>query len=409
MRPMPAAPTPRAAPWGLCAVFAAVGLVFASWSSRLPRVERLTHAGNGSLGVALLGMAAGALIAVPLARRACRSRPPRAVAHFALALLCGAVLLPGLARSTVALLICLVVFGAAYGAVDVAMNASAVQLAALLRRPAVPSFHAAFSLGAFAGAGGGALAVSAGVSVESHMAFVAVVTGITLLAAALTSPPLSRPADIPDAGEGGAAPRGPAGGSSVRPLVAVACVLTFGSAFCEGTVAGWSGIHLRQETAASAAVAPLALAWFSLAEAVGRTMGTRLTERLGPRLLARSGGLLAACGFMAALISSLPVMTAGYLVAGLGVSCLFLLGIAQAGSATGSTGVSTASMVGYAGFFLGPPLVGLLAQGTSLPLALTVPVALGLTVFSAAPRLSRGFQGAVAQSAGQAEETNTGI
>jgi MFS family permease len=228
--------------WGLTAVFTMDGMVFASWSSRLPQVQHTVHAGNGALGTALLGTAVGAFTAMPLTGLLCRSLPPRRVAPVALALLCGAVLLPGLARSPATLLPCLVVFGAAYGAVDVSMNATAVQLAAQLRRPIVPAFHAAFSLGSLAGAAGGSAAAGAGLSVEAHM----VAAAVTLAAAAGSAVVLRH---VPEADRRTRGAPGRRLARTALPFVVVACVLTFGTAFGEGSVAGWAAVHLRQGAA----------------------------------------------------------------------------------------------------------------------------------------------------------------
>lgn len=385
---MTAVKTLRVARLGLSAIFAVDGMVFASWTSRLPQVKNLVHADNGALGMALLGTAAGAFVAMPLVGLLCRSRPPHVVALIAVSLLGASVLLPGLARSTGVLLLCLLLFGAAYGAVDVAMNSTAVQLAAQLRRPIVPTFHAAFSLGSIVGAAGGGIAAAAGTSVEIHMAIAAVITGLVVLIASLTLLPL-RNADRESHVEvrDGRRDKVSPGIRDRLPLLAVACVLTFGTAFGEGAAANWAGIHLRQDAHVAAGLAPAAFAVFSLTQAAGRSIGTRLTERLGPHRLTRAGALLAAVGFTAALVPPFPVIMAGYLVAGLGVSCLFPLGIAHAGNTAGSVGVSLASTVGYAGFLLGPPLVGVLAQTTSLSLALSVPVALAVIVFFTAAKL----------------------
>ncbi|HWE88861.1 MAG TPA: MFS transporter [Pseudonocardiaceae bacterium] len=363
-----------AARWALTAVFATDGMVFASWSSRLPRIEATVHADNGGLGIALLGTALGAFVAMPVTGWLCRNIAPRLVVLVALGLLCGGVLLPGLASSPGALLLTLLVFGAGYGSVDVSMNAAAVEIGAEVGRPILPSFHAAFSIGALVGATAGGLAGAAAIPVEAHLAVVAAIAAGCLVAVAR-----------PLAGRSGPTGRRPVRRESIRlrlalPALLVAAMLTFGSAFGEGATATWAAVHLSQDAHTSAGVAPLGFAIFSLAEAVGRMTGTQLTERWGAGRVVGAGAVLAAGGFVLTLVPVLAVLLVGYLAAGLGLSCLFPLGIARAGRAAGSVGVSVASLLGYAGFLVGPPLVGLLASATNLTVALGVPVVLAVGI-----------------------------
>jgi MFS family permease len=374
----PAGRGTSAARWALTGVFAIDGLVFASWSSRLPQIQAAVHADNASLGVALLGTAAGAFVAMPTTGWLCRFIRPRLVVRVALGLLCGSVLLPGLARSPGSLLAALVVFGAAYGSVDVSMNASAVEIGAETGRPILPSFHAAFSLGGLVGAMVGSVAAAAAVPVELHLAVVAAIAALGL--GAVVRPLAGRRDRAGHRRAREPVRRQPIQLSLVLPALLGAGLLTFGAAFGEGTTATWAAVHLTQDAGASAGIAPLAFAIFSLAQTIVRAFGTRLTEILGGRWIVGLGAVLAAGGFALTMVPSLPVLLCGYLAAGLGLSCVFPLGIASAGRAAGSVGVSVASLLGYTGFLLGPPLVGLLAGMTSLTIALGLPAALALII-----------------------------
>lgn len=141
----------------ITAFFALDGFVFAYWVVRIPAIKEQTGASASTLGLALLGVSAGAVITMTLTGRLCRrfgSHPVTVVCGILLAL---SVALPPLTHSVVALGLVLLVFGAAYGGINVAMNSAAVDLVAALRRPVMPSFHAAFSLGGMIGAGLGAL------------------------------------------------------------------------------------------------------------------------------------------------------------------------------------------------------------------------------------------------------------
>jgi hypothetical protein len=90
----------------LTVLFAVDGTVFASWASRLPQVQVAVGAGEGVLGLALIGTAVGAFAAMPLVGWWCRTHAPAPVALVAALLMCAAVALPGLANSPGTLLGC---------------------------------------------------------------------------------------------------------------------------------------------------------------------------------------------------------------------------------------------------------------------------------------------------------------
>ncbi|WP_374117603.1 MFS transporter, partial [Streptomyces sp. XM83C] len=135
----------------LTAFFALDGFVFAGWVVRIPAVKERTGASAGALGLALLGVSAGAVVTMTLTGRLCRRYGDHRVTVVCAVLLCLSVALPPLTRSVLALGAVLLVFGMAYGGINVAFNSAAVAVVAALRRPVMPSFHAAFSLGGMAG------------------------------------------------------------------------------------------------------------------------------------------------------------------------------------------------------------------------------------------------------------------
>lgn len=354
-------------------IFLLDGFLFGGWTSRLPAVQRSIHASDATLGIALLGVAIGALTAMPIAGAICRSQPPERLACATLVATCGTLALPGLAHSPWVLLLVLVVFGATYGATDVAMNSAAVRLAARSGRPILPRFHALFSLGALAGALGGSLAGWLRIPVEGHLlvasglALAGAVPCVILLDLRGARAPEPRPrADAPHA----------ARPAWRHPGVLAAAAMCGGAAFSESGVAGWGAIHLQHTVAASATVAPLGFAVCSVVETLSRFGGTAAVERLGARRFAMLSAALAVVGLGLVLVHSLPVALIGYGTVGLGLASLFPLGIARAGEIRGSTGVATASFVGYACFLLGAPLIGVLAG----PLGLSVALASGIVV-----------------------------
>ena len=353
-------------------IFVADGAVFASWVSRLPQVHETLQGGTAVLGLALAGTAVGALGAMPLTGLICRTRSPYRVACVSLFLLCCSVVLPGLATNAVSLGLVLVVFGAFYGATDVSMNAAAVELAAAVERPIVPVFHAGYSLGALGGAGVGSLAAAAGLSVPLHLALMGAAGVVALVVTSgrlfvrhgrpTPGPRRVEAEDVPEVG-----PR-----TAVSGALATAALMTTTAAFVEGVSATWSGIYLVEVAGAALWAAPLAFALLMASEAAVRSAGSRLLTRFGTRRVAAVGTVLAGMGLLVALIPVVPVSLVGYTVVGIGLGCLFPIGIAHAGSARGSVGVSVASTSGYAGFLVGPPVIGVLAAALTLPVAMAL-------------------------------------
>ncbi|WP_190139118.1 MFS transporter [Streptomyces longispororuber] len=353
----------------LTVFFALDGFLFAGWVVRIPAVKDQTGASASGLGLALLGVSAGAVVTMTLTGRLCArfgSRPVTVVCGVLMPL---GVALPPLTHSALALGLVLLLFGAAYGGINVAMNSVAVDLVRTLRRPVMPSFHAAFSLGGMVGAGLGGL-VAGHLSATRHLLGLAV---IGLLVTAVTAPTLLRyemPAPPATADARASAPHRTGGGT--RGLVLVFGLVALCTAYGEGALADWGALHLEQDLHAHPGVAAAGYSCFAFAMTVGRLSGTRLLERFGGTRTVVGGGLLAAAGMvLGALAPSTGAALAGFAVTGLGLANIFPVAIERAGALAGPSGVAAASTLGYGGMLLGPPAIGFMADWFSLPLALT--------------------------------------
>ncbi|MER6347283.1 MFS transporter [Streptomyces sp. NPDC001595] len=408
--------------------FALDGFIFAGWVVRIPAVKEQTGASPSTLGLALLGVSAGAVVTMILTGRLCRRFGNHQVTVVCAVLLSLSVALPPLTHSALALGAVLLVFGAAYGGINVAFNSAAVDLVAALRRPIMPTFHAAFSLGGMLGAGLGAL-VAGSLSPTHHLLGL---TLVGLLVTALAGPTLLRhrpPAASDDAvrqpqpsddgerrplssddavrrplssgddvrrpvpsgddvrrplpsGDGEratgpeASPR-PAAHTRTRALVIVFGLIALCTAYGEGALADWGALHLEQDLDASAGVAAIGYSCFALAMTVGRLSGTVLLERLGRTRTVVAGGAIAAAGMLlGSLAPALWAALLGFAVAGLGLANLFPVAVERAGAVAGPSGVAVASTLGYGGMLLGPPAIGFLADWFSLSAALTSVAAL---------------------------------
>ncbi|WP_055715863.1 MFS transporter [Streptomyces torulosus] len=376
----------------ITAFFALDGFVFAGWVVRIPAVKEQTGASPGALGLALLGVSAGAVVTMMLTGRLCRRFGSHPVTVVCAVLLSLSVALPPLTHSALALGAVLLIFGAAFGGINVAFNSAAVDLVAALRRPVMSSFHAAFSLGGMIGAGLGSL-VAGSLSATRHLLGITVIgllvtalAGRTLLRHAPPAPPEGLPAAADGAPAGLNGPRDRAGGdgrsdgdgrSGTRGLVVTFGLIALCTAYGEGALADWGALHLEEDLNASPGVAAIGYSCFALAMTVGRLTGTTLLERLGRTRVLVAGGATATAGMLlGSLAPSVWATLLGFAITGLGLANIFPVAIERAGALAGPDGVATASTLGYLGMLLGPPTIGFLAEWHSLPAALTSVAAL---------------------------------
>ena len=400
----------------ITAFFTMDGFVFASWAVRIPAVKAAVGASPASLGVALLGVSVGAIATMALTGALCRRLGSARVIVLAAPWLALALLLPALAHSAIALALGLVVFGIGYGGLNVAMNSLAVDFVAVVRRPIMPSFHAAWSLGGLAGAALGGLAAPV-LSPLTHFSIVCAgalvmtaVCGRIILAAPR---PASGTGGEPEqasgpGGSGGAAgpeaegtttasqnggvchPAAPAVRAGVWRTVLLLGVIALCSTYGEGAVSDWGALHLRDDLGVAQGLAAAGYAAFALAEACGRLAGTALLTRLGQTRVLVFGGLVTCVGMLAAALAPvLPLALIGFALAGLGVANAFPTAMARVGILGGPNGVATASTLGYAGFLLGPPTIGFLATAMSLSVALTTVSVLAIVAVALARAASR--------------------
>lgn len=354
----------------LTTFFALDGFIFAGWVVRIPAIKEQTGASASTLGLALLGVSAGAVVTMMFTGRLCRrygSHPVTVVCGILLSL---SVALPPLTHSTWALGAVLLIFGAAYGGINVAFNSAAVDLVAVLRRPIMPSFHAAFSLGGMIGAGLGGL-VAGSLSPTRHLLGLTV---IGLLVTAVAGRALLRhesPVPQPAPGQPEErAPRRP--DPRTRRLVAVFGLIALCTAYGEGALADWGTLHLEQDLDAHPGVAAAGYSCFALAMTIGRLCGTTLLERLGRTRTVVAGGAMAAVGMLVgSLAPSVWAALVGFAVTGIGLANIFPIAVERAGALAGPSGVAVASTFGYGGMLLGPPAIGFMADWFSLPIALT--------------------------------------
>jgi len=351
----PAMTRPRVARLAVATVFFVNGVLIANWFARIPDVKQRLELSEGTLGLALLASAVGALLAQPTAGWAIGRVGSRVVSSVMALAFCGSVVLLGFASSLPLLIFCLWVFGACNGGLDVAMNAQAALVERQYGRSIMNSFHALWSVGGLTGAGIGGLAASLGMPLAIHFVLGAgVAFGVVMLALRWL---------VPDTGSGA--------GNDVSFALPPRALIPMGIvAFCalvsEGAIGDWGAIYLREGLLTSAGLAATGYAVFAFVMAVGRFTGDWLTMRIGAGRLVRGSGVLMLAGIGLVLASDTAWLAiAGFALVGAGVACIFPLIMSAAARTPGvapGTGIAAMATVGYSGFLVGPPLIGALAE-----------------------------------------------
>ncbi|SCG57047.1 Predicted arabinose efflux permease, MFS family [Micromonospora echinaurantiaca] len=367
-------PTIRAR-WAITTVFGANGLLIASMAVRTPSLKLDLDLTSGHLGVlsAIFGLAAviSMQIVSSVVARAGSRTIVRPVALILPLLLVGIAVAPNFP----ALVIVQLAFGAVHGMLDVTMNAHAVAVERRLKLPIMSSCHAAWSIGAIAGALFGAGAAQREMSRTLHYLLVAValvpllaLCGRVLLPAHADHPPQS-------AGHG---PRSEWRTGWTLPVLVFgamgATVLT-----AEAAVAGWSGVFLHESLGASLGAAGLGYVMFAACQTIGRLVGDRLQVRASTVRLLQRGTLVASGGMAVAVLSPWPAIgVAGFAIVGIGLatplpvlfSIVGHLGSDQSGEAGAAAMVARFTTLTYSGILLAPAMIGWFAELVGLPWAL---------------------------------------
>ncbi|MEU6646947.1 MFS transporter [Saccharomonospora sp. NPDC046836] len=372
-------------------IFAFNGATLGSWAPRTPAISEQIGVGPGPLGLALLGAAVGMLISATLSGRLVERFGARAVVVASALAVCVVLPFVGAAQSVGWLAVALVGLGASTGALDVSMNIAGVAVERAEGRPVMPLFHAWFSFGALAGSGGAALAAAQDWSPLRHFV-VAVLVGAVLLAAVVRSVPGIAPQAEPTV-----APAKKGASPIRRPALWLLAAIALCSAIAEGASSDWSALLLVSEQGASEGAAALAYAGFSLAMAFTRLAGSWAQRRFGATRMLVAGAACAGTGLVGAALIGLPAVSyAGFVLAGAGLAACFPLTLglaAEAGKRPDNTGgereVAFVTAIAYTGFLAGPPVIGGIAQLTSLSVSFVVAGVVAAVVAPAAVAAAR--------------------
>jgi predicted MFS family arabinose efflux permease len=384
-------------------VFGVNGAMIGTWVAHIPWLQDHLGISKSTLGLCLLCIAAGALVSMPLTGHFLDRLPSASLTRWTTLVFCLMLPLPLLATSPYMLGALLFVFGASTGAMDVSMNAHGVAIQDLLGKPVMSSFHGGWSVGGFAASGVVALAAAGGVDprVESLIAGVC----LWLLSLWMTRR-LGSASAHSGTGHGLALP--------TRPVLLIGglCFLVM---LTEGAIGDWSGVYLKHSTGASSGTAALAFTGFSLGMAAARLGGDVVNAWVGAGRLLRAGTALVAIALGGVLLigQTVPAVV-GFALCGFGIANAVPLLFTAAGRIDPpGPSLAAAFTLGYTGFIVGPPVIGILSDQTGLPrtlaLLLLAPVAVTLLGRRAMGANHLGYPEASSASAASRPSTSSSL
>lgn len=348
------------------------GLCFATWASRIPSIQQQLNISNTALGAILFALPAGSMISLTFSGAVVARYGSKTMATFAIFIYGLSLPLIGFADEVFWLVLSLLLFGLAGNLANISINTQAVRVEAAYGRKILASFHGLWSLAGFVAAGAGTLMIGQGISPAWHFMVVSAIIVCTILL-------LSRYL-MPDAGNTGE--RLPFFVKPDKPLLKLG-ILAFCCMICEGTMFDWSGIYFQKVVEAPRDLIGAGYTAFMLSMASGRFVGDWVANRLHFTKTIFFSALLVTAGLL--LSVALPhVVSAiiGFMLVGLGVSSMIPLIYSEAGRSSANPGMAltAVSSVGFLGFLIGPPMIGMIAGLSTLRVSFLVIACLGIFI-----------------------------
>jgi MFS family permease len=341
--------------------FFGAGFVMAAWAPLIPFIKAQLGASDAQLGLLLLCLGVGSIIAMPVTGYLSAKNGPRGMILLGGYLLVALLPLLMLAQSAVALGAGLFLFGAALGTIDVSMNIHGAEVERRSARPMMSGFHAMWSVGGIAGAGSMTALLTLGLSPLQAALVGAVIAGAAMIGA---TPRLMTLRPSEGGGPAFALPRG------IVLLIAALTAIVF---LTEGAVLDWGALLTVERELLPKAQAGLGFMLFSVAMTVGRLTGDRLVARIGGFATLFWGGVVVMVGLALSVLGpGLVLSMLGFLLIGAGAANLVPVLFSAAGRQTimpPALAIAAVTTTGYGGILMGPALIGFVAQGVGLPLA----------------------------------------
>lgn len=361
--------------------FFVAGFVMASWAPLVPFVKHRLDINDATLGMLLLSLGIGSLLAMPFTGLLTSKLGCRTVILIASALLCAILPMLTQANTFPTMAVTLLFFGATIGMIDVSMNIQAVIVERASGRAMMSGFHGFFSVGGIVGAGGVSALLWLGLS--PLMAILAIVI-LLIVFMSIAHAHLLRTTNKNKGDPLFVIPRG------WVMFIGLLCFIMF---LAEGAILDWSALFLTAERHLSSTQAGIGYAAFSVAMTLGRLNGDRVVNALGRYAILAGGSLCAALGLLLTIsIDNVLTSIAGFVMVGIGASNVVPILFSAAGNQKimpANLAIAAITTVGYAGILVGPTLLGFIAQLSSLSLAFGCVALLLLIVCISARAITR--------------------
>jgi MFS family permease len=366
--------------WALAMLFLVDGVGFGTWAAHVPVFKQFLHLENGSLTFVLISLIAGAIITMPITGQLIEHYGSRRVVQVAVIIYVLMVALLAQASHLLFLILFAGLYGAAKGALDVAVNAHAVSVEKQYSEPIMSFFQGCWSAGGLLGAGAASVMLQHGgtarsdLSLTAGLLFLCSLWAIPLLVSEMererAKPRRSTKFRWPDAA-----------------LLRLAAVAFFGL-MAEGAIGDWASVYLHSNVGVTLSLAAAGYAAYAIAMAAARFSGDWLAQHFSGKNILHASGLLIAVGMSCALLApSWWPAVGGLMLTGIGIANIVPVIWGGAGRDTrmgAGPAISTVTTIGYCGFLTGPPVIGSLAVVVGLRSAMAV-IALAGMIVAAGP------------------------
>lgn len=342
--------------------FFSMGLVFASWASRIPDIKTKLQLNDAIFGTILFSLPVAQFLMMTFSGRLVTRFGSRKIVLFALPLYTLCLTNIGLVREGWQLSIALFLFGLAGNLCNISINTQGVSTEKLFGRSIMASFHGGWSIAGFTGALIGMLMINLKVIPHWHFILVLVLVW-TIIWFNHDFLFKGKPAVNPDE------PRRKLFNKPDRALVSLG-IIGFFSMASEGAMFDWSGIYFKDVVNAPGSLVILGYTSFMVMMAAGRFLADTIIRRIGRKRLLQICGIMVSTGlYLAVLFPDLVTSTIAFMIVGLGVSSIIPSVYSAAGRHSrvpAGIALATVASVSYLGFLMGPPLIGYISEAFGL-------------------------------------------
>lgn len=370
--------------WSVGNFYFAMGLCFASWASRIPDVKTALHLSEGQLGTLLFAVPLGQLLTMPLSGKLVTRFGSRNVVILALILYAASLVLLGIASSAWQLSAALFLFGIFGNLSNIAVNTQGVYTEVLFKKTIMSSFHGLWSFAGFTGAlvGLGMLALQ--LTALTHFLIIA---GLMLVVTAFNYKNLIKAKETMREQTKKRFTK-PDSGLLWLGVIAFCCMAS------EGVMFDWSGVYFKEIVKVPGALVILGYTSFMIMMAAGRFLGDRVIRKVGSKKILQISGIVISTGLLVSVIFPyLIVCVIAFMLVGLGVSTIVPTVYSNAGknkTIPPGEALSIVSSVGFLGFLMGPPVIGYIAELSSLRLSFAFIGIFGFLIAAMASKMKIG-------------------